>query len=257
MFSDNLLLSQLLAVVLALLAASLGWLAKSWSVRDRLSSHQAALKAKEEQVHALAAQVQMMEELRPAEMRQHLLRAKHQLEEHSRTLARRIEDGQSSSTSRQREIEDQRAEMNLIMARIADLEHRKELLQAFAGKLSELVQQFENGRAHLESGDVALKTVASENDQISAKIREDRQAITECQQRIADLEQERERLQAQHALLWENIRALEKRGDQLQAAADAIGSATDLLAAPPEETPRLIQSSGDLERIDVPKLKSY
>lgn len=257
MFTDNLLISQILAVLFVLLAACLGWVAKSWAVRDRLSSTEEALKAKDNQVQALTAQVQLMEELKPADMRQHLLRAKNHLDEHARTLANRIESGESSFANQQREIEDQRLSMNQILVRIADLEHKKELLQAFANKLSELVQQFENtGRVRLESGEAALKNVASESEQLSAKIREDQQGIATCQQRIAELHQERERLQASHALLWENIRALEKRGDQLQAAADAIGSATDLLAAPAEESPRLIQS-GDLERIDVPKVKAY
>src|SRR5689334_18403606 len=129
MFTDNLLLSQILAVLLSLIAAWLGWIAKSWSVRDRLSAAGEALKAKEDQVHALAAQVEMMEEIRPAEMRQHLLKAKKQLDDHTRTLARRIEEGETSSAAQQREVEEQRTSINQILVRIADLEHRKELLQ--------------------------------------------------------------------------------------------------------------------------------
>jgi chromosome segregation ATPase len=256
MFSDNLLLSQILAVLLSLLAAWLGWIAKTWSVRDRLSAADEALKAKDRQVEALAAQVHLMEEIRPAEMRRHLLKAKEQLDEHSQLLARRIEAGETSSAAQQREMEDQRTAVNQILVRIADLEHKKELLQAFATRLTELVQQFEGGgRVRLESGDAALKNVASESEQLSARIRDDRQAIARCEQRIIELQHERERLEATHSMLWDNIRALEKRGDELQTAADAIGAATDLLGAPVVQSPRLI-GSGELERIDVPQVKA-
>ncbi|MBI1895995.1 MAG: hypothetical protein HYZ57_15235 [Acidobacteria bacterium] len=251
--TEYVLLIQILAAVLAVISAILGWLARSWSMRDEMAAREEVVKAKEQQVEALAVQLHDMREIRPLQIQQHLLAASRQMMDEAVRLADRVGERQRVKSELGDKIEEQRSRINLGLVRIAELEERKRTLQDFTEGLKDFVTKSQPpGRSYFEPGENALRATEAEQANVLAQIAGEQAAIAAARETIATLESQRAALEPEIGSLQRDLAAVEERCSQLHMAAEWIGA-----PGAPARRRLLTSEAADLEKIDVPEVRSY
>ena len=214
---------EVISALVSVCAIAVGWFLRVWAESKEATLRDDVLRVRDDQVGSLRQEVELLRSLRPFHVQQYLLTIAQRLAEDLNKIERSAADLETSRSKLENRANDLSGEIEVQLANVADLEHRKRGIRDFEHGLQKLIDRSQTEHhTYLESGNEALRAATDELAAVACEIAEHNATIANTRAAITEVEREIAALNVEVAARREKALMLRTRKEQMYAAADSI-----------------------------------